>query len=352
MAGHKRNKAGLHKEISSIFKGVRIPQTESGQKPSTTPVKEHTEYTEPKPLASELQNSETPKVYQATQTLIKTTLEHTGYTEPKPVTGGPQKPEVQQPKAEPAHLPKFVTAQQPKTEPVQPFKAGPAQRPKADLTQQPKVVPAQQPKAELTQPQRPKVVPAQRLKKADIDDIDKNVPKKITTITVSSQGFWQQIQKKLFKTKPGANTARQKAMVVMMPLLFIGLIFMLFRGGVFGTGVRKTETVAENNTSGVVTAGSTTEIEWELPAPYPTTLRDPMRLVPAAASQTEQGGTGEIMKLIVRSILYSEDNPSAVIGSRIVHEGEKIQGVSVIKINTDSVEFEMNGKRWTQMVPR
>jgi len=337
MAGHKRNKAGLHKEISSIFKGVQIPQTDRGQKPSTAPAKEHTEYTEQKPLAPEHQKSEVPKAYQATQTLIKTSPEHTGYTEPKPPPPEPQKPEAQQPKAEPAHLPKFVTAQQPKVVPAQPSKTGPAQRPIAELTQQ------------------PKVVPAQRHKKADIDDIDKNVPKKITTVKVSSQSFRQQIKNKLFKPKPGVSSTKQKAMVVMMPLLFIALIFMLFRGGVFGTSAGKTEAVAENNASGVATAGSNAEIEWKLPAPYPTTLRDPMRLVPAATAQTAQTAqseTREIIKLIVRSILYSEDNPSAVIGSRIVHEGEKIQNVSVIKINTDSVEFEMNGKRWTQMVQR
>ncbi|MFZ2147645.1 MAG: hypothetical protein WAV28_10540 [Sedimentisphaerales bacterium] len=405
MSVRKRNKAGLQKEISSIFKGVQIPQADSGQGPSTSPAPESTEYTEPKLPAPELQDPEAPKAYQATQLLTKAAPERTeytepklpapepqkpqspkayqatqlltkaapertadtepkpptpepqkpqspkahqttqlltkaapertGYTEPKPPTPEPQKPEAQQPKAEPAHLPKFMTAQQPKTEPAQPSKTGPPQQPIAELTQQPKVVPAQRPK------------------KADIDDIDKNVPKKITTVKVSSQGFRQQIKNKLFKPKPGVSTAKQKAMVVMMPLLFIVLIFMLFRGGVFGTSAGKTEAVAENNASGVATAGSNTEIEWEIPAPYPTTLRDPIRLVPeetAQTDQTEQTETREIIKLIVRSILYSKDNPSAVISNRIVHEGDKIQNVSIIKISTDSVEFEMNGKRWTQMV--
>jgi hypothetical protein len=136
----------------------------------------------------------------------------------------------------------------------------------------------------------------------------------------------------------------------MMPLLFIVLIFMLFRGGVFGTSAGHTEALAEEAASGVVTAGANTKIDWEIPPPYPTTLRDPMRLVPVEIPQTEQTETGKTIKLIVKGILYTEDNPSAVIGNSIVHEGETIRGVSVIKISIDSVEFEMNGKRWTQKV--
>jgi hypothetical protein len=136
-------------------------------------------------------------------------------------------------------------------------------------------------------------------------------------------------------------------MVVMMPLLFIVLIFMLSRGGVFGTSAGRTEASTEDTAPGVVTAGANTKIDWEIPAPYPTTLRDPMRLVPVEIPQTEISKT---LKLIVKGILYSEDNPSAVIGNQIVHEGETIRGVSVIKISQDSVEFEMNGKRWTQKI--
>ncbi|GAI39939.1 unnamed protein product, partial [marine sediment metagenome] len=56
--------------------------------------------------------------------------------------------------------------------------------------------------------------------------------------------------------------------------------------------------------------------------------------------------------LIVKGIVYNEDNSSAVIGVQIVHEGDKVSGVTIIKINEKSVDFEMNGKRWTQKVQR
>jgi hypothetical protein len=270
---------------------------------------EHTDDTEPKQPAPETQKTQAKKPYQVTPSL-------------------PKAAPAEQPKAESPHLPEFLTDQQSNVEPAQRPKAEPVQKPKVVPVQQPKVVPAQQPKA----------------------DIDKKVSKKSLTVKISSQSFWKQIRNKLFKSKPGVSTTKQKATVVMIPLLFIVLIFMLFRGGVFGTSAGHTEASAEDTAPGVVTAGDNTKIDWEIPAPYPTKLRDPMRLVPVEIPQTDQTETRKTIELIVKSILYSEDNPSAVIGGRILHEGNKIRGVSVIKISKDSVEFEMNGKRWTQKV--
>jgi hypothetical protein len=44
----------------------------------------------------------------------------------------------------------------------------------------------------------------------------------------------------------------------------------------------------------------------------------------------------------VSGILWSEDNPSAMIGT--------ISGVKVVKIRKGAVEFEKDGKKWTQVV--
>ncbi len=297
MSEQERDKAGLHKEISSIFKGVSIPQTDCGQKPSGAPAPERTSYTEPKPPTPEPQ-----------QPCDAPAPEHTGYTEPKPLTPElePQKSEAPKPSQATQSLPKSTGAQQPK----------------ADID---------------------------NIKKADIHDIKKDVSQKPATVKISSQTSWQQITNKLFASKPGASTTKQKAMVVTMPLLFIVLIFMMLKGGVFGTSVRNSEASAEDNGAGVVTADLNTKIDWEIPAPYPTTLRDPMRLGPAETAQTENR-TKTFVKLMLKGILYTENNRSAVIGNHIVHEGEEILGVTVVKINKDSVEFEMNGKRWTQKV--
>jgi len=45
-------------------------------------------------------------------------------------------------------------------------------------------------------------------------------------------------------------------------------------------------------------------------------------------------------KLVVQGILYTRDNPSAIVNGQVVYEGDMILGVTVIEINKDSVEFE------------
>jgi type II secretory pathway component PulC len=70
--------------------------------------------------------------------------------------------------------------------------------------------------------------------------------------------------------------------------------------------------------------------------------------------------TAEICSIITRSepkttqlikgIVYSEGSPSVLIGSQILSEGDTIDGVTVIRIGEDRVEFGRNGWRWTQVV--
>ncbi|MHC4426796.1 MAG: hypothetical protein ACYSYV_11975, partial [Planctomycetota bacterium] len=51
---------------------------------------------------------------------------------------------------------------------------------------------------------------------------------------------------------------------------------------------------------------------------------------------------------LVTGIARSDDRSSAIIGTQIVREGQSIHGIKVVKIHKDKVEFEKNGKRWTQ----
>lgn len=110
------------------------------------------------------------------------------------------------------------------------------------------------------------------------------------------QTFWsrtrEQIENKLFTPKQGVSTARRKVMTTLVPVLFIVLIFAL------------------------------TQIS----------------LGPMITGR----GTSD---LAVKSILYKQNNPSAIVNNQIVHEGDKISGATIIKINKDSVEFEVR-KRW------
>ena len=53
---------------------------------------------------------------------------------------------------------------------------------------------------------------------------------------------------------------------------------------------------------------------------------------------------------VVTGISYAKEGSSAAIGYEIVHDGDMIDGVKVVKIHIDKVEFEKNGKRWAQGV--
>ena len=72
-----------------------------------------------------------------------------------------------------------------------------------------------------------------------------------------------------------------------------------------------------------------------------------------AACGTE-GKTTAVRELpgygVITGIIYAEEKPSVVINGKVVHEAETIDGVKVVKIYRDRVEFEENKNKWTQRV--
>ena len=53
----------------------------------------------------------------------------------------------------------------------------------------------------------------------------------------------------------------------------------------------------------------------------------------------------------IRGYVGAEDNPVipwAIIRGQVVHQGDTVGGVKIFKIHKDEVEFEKDGKRWTQ----
>ena len=102
----------------------------------------------------------------------------------------------------------------------------------------------------------------------------------------------EKIKNKLLAPKPGVNTSKQMAMVILIPVLFIVLIFVLFSA--FRTPPRKMAEPA-NAAQPTVAVNSSDNVDWQIPDPYPTTLRDPMR--PGSATIP---GSGEI---VVKGIL-------------------------------------------------
>ncbi len=53
---------------------------------------------------------------------------------------------------------------------------------------------------------------------------------------------------------------------------------------------------------------------------------------------------------VITGIIYAEEKSSATINGKVVHEAETIDGVKVVKIYRDKVEFKENKNRWTQRV--
>ena len=204
-------------------------------------------------------------------------------------------------------------------------------------------------KTEETNQPSPEVEPSQELK-ADIsgDDIEEVSSDKFAALKITAKRIWEQIDNKLLTPKPGVDPVKHKATVIMVPLLFVVLIFVL--RSVFGGPVSSTEAAVGNNTSGKAATSSDNSIEWEIPEPYKSKSRNPLRLGPAEKSFDDEINPGQFVQLDLRGILYTEDNPSAAVDGRIVYQGEKVRGVTVVKITKENVEFELNGKRWTQKV--
>jgi hypothetical protein len=305
MAEDKRKKLGLQKNVSSIFKGVPIPQKNGGDNTRQTPnapapgrsrnipMLERTTGSSPKPQRKD--NIPSPE-----HTINIPEPEHTGNTpEQERKDKIPAKPMSREPQKSQISVIKKIN------QPTQLLR---------------------------------KDTPVKQL----VVDADKKVTK-------SSK--WQRAKDKLFTPKPGTSSAKQKAAAALIPVLAFIFIFVLRQ--VFWTAPHIIEGAVENDKPGVATTISTSnEIDWKIPALFPSSLRDPMKL---NSSGNEQSGAEEQEKIIeinVNGILHSEDNPSVLIGDRIVHEGEKISGVTIVKINKDSVEFEMNGKKWERKVQR
>ncbi len=98
-------------------------------------------------------------------------------------------------------------------------------------------------------------------------------------------------------------------------------------------------------------------IQWTLPEPYPSDLRDPMvRIVeepielpdpePVADPEPEIV-VDEPPELPVKGIVYSEDRPSVIIGTGVYFVGDVVEGVTIVAIGRDEVEFKKDEKRWS-----
>jgi hypothetical protein len=153
--------------------------------------------------------------------------------------------------------------------------------------------------------------------------------------------IWDQVKAKLLTPKRGASPGRQKIMILVTPVLIVVLLLVVVQA------IKKpASTTAKPSNKASVAMAFNGKIKWELPAVIPDNLRDPMAF--GATGQGKETTSGPVVK----GIVYSEDNPCAVVGDRIVSAGDTVGGATIVKINPDSVEFTMGDKNWTQKVER
>ena len=151
-------------------------------------------------------------------------------------------------------------------------------------------------------------------------------------------------KERIVAPRAGVSSARQKVAVAMVVILSILLVFLLVR-----PFQNRPSSPAVSGPAGQARAGvspkANIKIDWPVPRKYPESLRDPMLLGAMQEVVTQTPGV-----LVVKGITYSEDRKFAVIGTETFKEGDMVQGATIIKINPNSVEFEKDGKRWTQEV--
>jgi len=296
MAELEKNKAGLQKKVSSVFKGVPLPQNSGVQQTAGTPASDAAPGASAQPTSADRQSP---------QSSLLRTLHQGG--EPSD-NAAPDRPAEARPKLA---SPDRQTFQHPA-----PRKSGSPEKPLKDAT------------------------PAKPHKAAPVSE-------------QTGPNLWQRINDRLFPPKPGVSPTRQKAMVILVPVLAIVMIFV-FRQ-VLSTSPRQTQGATDDNTPVVATAKSSHEIEWQIPDPLPAMERDPTKLPEqiAATSNADPNQTvaePEMETFNVRDIVYSKDKPSALVNAHIVYVGHKVGSATVVQILRDGVEFERDGNRWVERI--
>jgi hypothetical protein len=174
--------------------------------------------------------------------------------------------------------------------------------------------------------------------------------KKIKPVKANAGQFGQQLKKTVFGSAKGMD-ARQKKMTMMvlvLAVIFAGVLTISLGG--LGKTSAKPATVSDEPAS-AKNAAAQTQQQWQMPEPLPAELRNPM--VPQAAKIDPQAaGDHNPGQLVVKGIVYSQTNPSAIIGESVVSPGQTVHGATVVAITRDAVEFEQDGRRWVQKVQR
>ncbi len=134
---------------------------------------------------------------------------------------------------------------------------------------------------------------------------------------------------------------KQKVMTFMIPVLLVVLIVMMMKV----LDVTSPKSVKAQTKTQFKKIDNLWKLkDWEKPKPLNGDLRDPMR-----PGQAGQAGSDA---LVITGIVFSKDDPMAVINGQIVRPGDTVGSAKVLGIGKDFIVFEEKDKRWKQMVQR
>lgn len=180
--------------------------------------------------------------------------------------------------------------------------------------------------------------PAPAMESPDLDRRPWSKPKKRTAI-------------RSFTKRERTGSSRQRVATWLIPVLAIVMVVVL-KHPLSARSAAKAAGQPPLRVTGLV--NTDVQIAWEIPSPYDLAGRDPMKGTTPPVVAVEDNGTAAarepLVELVVTGILYSPDNPAAIVDTQVVHEGEQISGATVEKIEKDGIQFERNGRRWKQTV--
>jgi hypothetical protein len=325
----KKNRTGLQSEVSHIFAGVPVPKRKRPhpEEPEKKPKSQEPEKTVP---AEKLPQGKSPVHKPPEKQPVKQDV--TAGKTPAKESSAPKVP-IERKRVEETPVEKMIAPQlQVEKEPAgQPAVVEPPVEQPSELFSQ--VVETPEFKEPVKKLQDLSSV--RPTKSGIIEQRTEKIPRKVPVI---SKG-------KRLTSKTGVSSRRQTTMVILVIALSILLFFLLVKP--FSKSSRNLARSGANiPTVPPLSIGANDKsvvINWSAPPVYPTEIRDPMLL-------STQQFNSKTWKPNLSGIVYNENLKYAIIGTEIVEEGYEINGVKVVKINKDSVEFERDGQKWKQEV--
>ncbi len=343
----KKHRTGLQSKVSHIFAGIPLPKkrrsrTRQPDKKSDsnellqTPAEQLP--VEEQPVALEIHVEQTPVVESMAEesSALKTPEEQKQFEEPPVEQLMAPQPQIEEPAVEQPITPETPTQEKPDTQPQveepirgqPPLIEPPVEQASVPFSQTIEFPVIEEPVEALQEPSSVKPLKTSITEKSVV-----KIPRKVS---VRPKG-------KRLASRTRISSRRQTTMVILVIALSILLVFLLVK-----PFAKSPQNITGSGVVGPVrsrlAAQTDIVIDWQTPDVYPTDIRDPMLLA------SQQQFYSKTWKPNLIGLVYNEKQKYAIIGTEIVQEGDEINGVKIIKINKDSVEFERDGQSWTQEV--